>query len=183
MSRLGRKPIAIPDGVKVNIQDRVVQVEGPKGKAALRLTPAVDVAVDAARKRVVVSRHGDLREDRMMHGTTRSHIAGMMLGVSHPYEKRLEIVGVGYNAKMQGKDLLIQIGFTHPVLVQIPEGLTVSCPSPTQIAVNGVDKHQVGQFAAEIRAIRPPEPYNLKGIKYLDEVIRRKAGKTFVSGA
>jgi large subunit ribosomal protein L6 len=183
MSRLGRKAIAIPDGVKVSVQGQVVKVEGPKGRANLRLDPAVSVAVNAAAKQVTVSRSGDLREQRAMHGTTRSLIAGMIVGVTTPYEKKLEIVGVGYNAKMQGKDLVLQLGYSHPVQVPVPEGLTVTCPSPTQIAVNGTDKRQVGQFAADIRAIRPPEPYNLKGIKYLGEAIRRKAGKTFVSGA
>jgi large subunit ribosomal protein L6 len=183
MSRLGRKPIAIPDGVKVAVQDRVVKVEGPKGKTSLRLDAAMSVAVDPARKQVVVSRTGDLREQRAMHGTTRSLLAGMIAGVLAPYEKKLEIVGVGYNAKMQGKDLVLQLGFSHPVVVPVPEGLTVTCPSQTQVAVSGINKHQVGQYAADIRAIRPPEPYNLKGIKYLGEMIRRKAGKTFVSGA
>jgi large subunit ribosomal protein L6 len=183
MSRLGRKPITIPDGVKIAVQDSAVKVEGPKGKSSLRLHPAITVKVDAAKKQVVVERTGELREIRAMHGTTRSLIANMFTGVTAPYEKKLEIVGVGYNAKIQGKDLVLLLGFSHPVQVPVPEGLTVSCPSPTQIAINGCDKRQVGQFAAEIRAIRPPEPYNLKGIKYLGEIVRRKAGKTFVTGA
>jgi large subunit ribosomal protein L6 len=183
MSRLGRKPVWIPDGVKIAVQGREVKVEGPKGKASLRLVSSITVSVDAAAKQVVVGRTSDLREVRAMHGTTRAHIANMIIGVTTPYEKKLEIVGVGYNAKMQGKDVVLQLGFSHPVQVIVPAGLTVSCPSQTQIAVSGTDKHQVGQFAANIRAIRPPEPYNLKGIKYLGEAVRRKAGKTFVSGA
>jgi len=183
MSRLGRKPIAVPDGVKVLVQGREVKVEGPKGKAALRLAPEVNVTVDLAKKEAVVTRNGDLRHAREMHGTTRSLLANMIVGVTAPYEKKLEIVGVGYNAKMQGKDLVLQLGYSHPITVIVPPGLTVSCPSQTQIAISGTDKRQVGQFAAEIRAIRPPEPYNLKGIKYLGENVRRKAGKTFVSGA
>jgi large subunit ribosomal protein L6 len=183
MSRLGRKPVSIPDGVKVTVQGRDVKVEGPKGSAALRLGASIAVAVNAASKQLVVSRTGDLREVRALHGTTRALLANMITGVTTPYEKKLEIVGVGYNAKMQGKDVVLQLGFSHPVQVIVPAGLTVSCPSQTQIAVSGTDKHLVGQFAANIRAIRPPEPYNLKGIKYLGENVRRKAGKTFVSGA
>jgi len=183
MSRLGRIPVSIPDGVKVTVQGRDVKVEGPKGSASLRLGASITVAVSAAAKRLVVSRTGDLREVRALHGTTRALLANMITGVTVPYEKKLEIVGVGYNAKMQGKDVVLQLGFSHPVQVVVPEGLTVSCPSHTQIAVSGTDKRQVGQFAADIRSIRPPEPYNLKGIKYLGENVRRKAGKTFVSGA
>jgi large subunit ribosomal protein L6 len=183
MSRLGRKPVAIPDGVKVAVQDRLVKVEGPKGKAAWPFHPAITVTVDAAKKQVTVTRSDDLREHRALHGLTRSTIAGMVAGVVTPYVKRLEIVGVGYNAKMQGKDLILLLGFSHPVKVPVPEGLTVTCPGPTLIEVTGCDKHQVGQFAANVRFLRPPEPYNLKGIKYADEVVRRKAGKTFVSGA
>ncbi len=183
MSRLGRKPIALPDGVKVTVQGQDVKVEGPKGKATLRLAPPISLAVNPAKKEIVVSRADDLRQTKAMHGTTRSLVANMVAGVTTPYEKKLEIVGVGYNAKMQGKDIVLLLGYSHPIPVVVPEGLTVSCPSPTQIAVSGTDKRQVGQFAAEIRAIRPPEPYNLKGIKYLGENVRRKAGKTFVSGA
>jgi large subunit ribosomal protein L6 len=183
MSRLGRKPIAVPDSVKIAVQGRELKVEGPKGKASLRLSPAIRVTVDAEKKQAVVSRENDLRETRAMHGTTRSLLANMIAGVTTPYEKKLEIVGVGYNAKMQGKDIVLQLGYSHPISVAVPPELTVTCPSQTQIAVSGTDKRQVGQFAADIRAIRPPEPYNLKGIKYLGENIRRKAGKTFVSGA
>lgn len=183
MSRLGRKPIAIPDGVKVVVQAPEVRVEGPKGKLAYRVPSAITVTVDAGKKQVVVSRTGDLREQRAAHGTTRSLLAGMIEGVTKAYEKKLEIVGIGYNAKMQGKDLVLLLGFSHPVKVPVPEGLTVACPSPTQIVVTGANKHQVGQYAANIRFLKPPEPYNLKGIRYVGEQIRKKAGKTFVSGA
>lgn len=183
MSRLGRKPVSIPDGVKVAAQDRVVRVEGPKGKVSWPYDPAIEVAVDAARKQVVVTRRDDARERRALHGLTRSTIAGMIEGVTKTFEKKLEIVGVGYNAKMQGKEVVLLLGFSHPVKVPVPEGLSVTCPSPTQIVVTGCDKRQVGQYAANIRFLRPPEPYNLKGIRYMGEAIRRKAGKTFVSGA
>lgn len=183
MSRLGRKPIPIPDGVKVALQDREVRIEGPKGKLSRRFHADVSVSVDGAKKQVLVGRSGDLRQHRALHGATRSLIAGMIEGVTKSYEKKLEIVGVGYNGKVQGRDLILQLGFSHPIKVPVPEGLTATCPSPTLIEIIGADKHQIGQFAADIRALRPPEPYNLKGIRYAGEVIRKKAGKTFVSGA
>ena len=183
MSRLGRIPVTIPDGVKLSVADRTVKVEGPKGKLSLTVPAGIAVSVDAAKKRAAVSRTGEERARRANHGMARATLAWMIEGVSKAFEKKLEIVGVGYNAKMQGKDLVLMLGFSHPVKVPVPEGLAVACTSPTQIVVTGCDKRQVGQYAANIRFLRPPEPYNLKGIRYLGEVVRKKAGKTFVSGA
>lgn len=180
MSRIGKKPIDIPAGVKVAVAGEVVKVEGPKGRTEWKAHPAIKVKIDGAK--VVCERTGETRLDRALHGLVRSTINNMVSGVQKPFEKLLEINGVGYNAKVQGKDLVMMIGFSHPVKMAIPEGLTVTCPSVTKIAIAGVDKHKVGQYAANVRFVRPVEPYQLKGIKYSDEVIKKKQGKTFVSG-
>jgi large subunit ribosomal protein L6 len=182
MSRLGKKPIDLPEKVKVTVAGQTVTAEGPLGRHAVTLPPEVSARVEEGR-RVVVSSKGQTQQQRALWGTWRSHVANLLEGVSKGYEKNLEINGVGYNAKVQGDKLVMSLGFSHPVEMTIPKGLTVACPSPTAISVKGVDKHLVGQFAAEVRAKRPAEPYNLKGIKYKDEVVRRKAGKTFVTGA
>ncbi|HXG62048.1 MAG TPA: 50S ribosomal protein L6 [Planctomycetota bacterium] len=182
MSRLGKKPIDLPEKVKVSVAGQTVTAEGPQGRHALTLPAEVSAKVEEG-KRVVVSCKGQTQQQKALWGTWRSHVANLIEGVSKGYEKSLEINGVGYNAKVQGDKLVMTLGFSHPVEMTIPKGLAVACPSPTAIVVKGVDKHLVGQFAAEVRAKRPAEPYNLKGIKYKDEAVRRKAGKTFVTGA
>jgi large subunit ribosomal protein L6 len=182
MSRLGKKPIDLPEKVKVTVSGQSVSAEGPAGKGAVTLHAQVSAKVEDGKK-VVVSCKGKTQQDMALWGTWRSHLANLVEGVSKGYEKALEITGVGYNAKIAGDKLTIILGFSHPVEMTVPKGLTVACPSATTISVKGIDKQMVGQFAAEIRAKRPAEPYNLKGIKYKDEVVRRKAGKTFVTGA
>lgn len=182
MSRLGKKRIDIPNEVKVAIIDFSICIEGPGGKLSYKFAPPIKVNFDSAIKKVLVDCDSTEKKDKALHGLTRSTIANMVNGVAKGYEKQLEINGVGYNAKVQGKQLILQLGFTHLITIDIPEGLIVTCPTQTAVLVKGIDKERVGQFAAEIRFKRPVEPYNLKGIKYRDEVVRRKAGKTFVSG-
>lgn len=182
MSRLGKKPIVLPDKVKVTVSGQSVSAEGPAGKGAITLHPEVAAKVEEG-KRVVVTCKGGTKQLKSLWGTWRSHLANLVEGVGKGYEKNLEITGVGYNAKVQGDKLVLVLGFSHPIEMPIPKGLAVTCPTPTVITVKGVDKQLVGEFSAEVRATRPAEPYNLKGIKYRDEVVRRKAGKTFVTGA
>lgn len=183
MSRIGKKPIQIPDGVKVSVKDNLVEVNGPKGKLSQEITAGITIQVDEKEKVVTVDRPGDSKLLRARQGLYRSLLANMVEGVVKPFEKKLEIVGTGYNAKLQGRDVVLNIGFCHPVVIKVEEGLEVETPKPVSIVIRGADKQRVGQLAADIRAIRPPEPYNGKGIKYEDEQIRRKAGKTFVGGA
>ena len=175
MSRIGRAPIPVPSGVTVTQDAGTLRVEGPKGTLAIQL-PA-DVAVAIADQRVRVTRASDEPAVRARHGLARALIANMVHGVVSGFSRELEIVGVGYRAQAQGKQLTLNVGFSHPVVVPVPEGMTVETPKPTLVIVKGSDKHQVGQFAANIRRIAPPEPYKGKGIKYAGEVIRRKAGK------
>jgi len=183
MSRLGKKPIEIPDAVKVSVSGPVVKIEGPKGNVAWTHRPEVSVHVDASAKKVIVERKAQTPLAFALHGTTRSLLAGMITGVSKGYEKSLDIVGVGYNAKVQGRDLILALGYSHLIRMEIPEGLTVTCPSVTKIVVSGPDKQKVGEFSARVRRTRPPSPYgDNKGVRFSDEVIRKKAGKTFVSG-
>lgn len=182
MSRLGRKPIDLPEKVKVSFSGQVVSAEGPAGKGTLTFPAGVSAKVEEA-KRVAVSSKDTSPTGRAIWGTWRSHLANLLEGVAKGYEKSLEINGVGYNAKVQGDRLILILGYSHPVEMSVPKGLTVACPSLTTITVKGVDKQTVGEFAAEVRGSRPAEPYNLKGIKYKDEVVRRKAGKTFVTGS
>ncbi|HUR39093.1 MAG TPA: 50S ribosomal protein L6 [Planctomycetota bacterium] len=182
MSRLGRKPIDLPDKVKINISGQTVSAEGPAGKHSVTLHPEISAKVEEG-KRVVVAAKGTSQQQKALWGTWRSHVANLLEGVSKGYEKNLEISGVGYNAKIQGTKLTMVLGFSHSIEMDVPKGLTVACASPTAISVKGVDKQLVGEFSAQIRGKRPAEPYNLKGIKYKDEVVRRKAGKTFVTGA
>ncbi len=178
MSRIGKKPVAILDKVKIEIQNRQIQVEGPKGKIAWTHRPEIGVAIDTQAKQVLCTRAGDDRQSRALHGLTRAMIQNMVVGVTEGYEKRLEIVGVGYLAAIQGDTLQLRVGFANEVQKKIPAGLTVTCPDQTHVVVQGVDKQQVGQFAAEVRAVRKPEPYKGKGIRYEGEQVRRKAGKT-----
>lgn len=197
MSRIGKKPISIPDGVKVSITETEIPssfteavpkkgyritVVGPKGTLERVIPPPIKVRIDKETKRIFLECHYETSQDKALHGLMRSLVNNMTIGVSQGYEKRLEIIGVGYNAKLQGQELILQVGFTHPIKIIIPQGITVNLPNPNLIIVTGVDKQLVGEFAAKIRAIRPADPYTLKGIKYSDEIIRRKAGKTFVSG-
>ena len=165
----------MPAGVTITHEAPRLSVEGPKGKLQLEVPPALSVKVDA--QSVVVSRGGEEASVKALHGLYRALIANMVTGVTTGFSKELEISGVGYRAQLQGKTLSIQVGFSHPVVVPIPEGLTAEVPKPTLITVRGADRHLVGQFAANLRRIAPPEPYKGKGIKYANEVIRRKAGK------
>jgi large subunit ribosomal protein L6 len=177
MSRIGNKPVAVPSGVKVQIADRVVNVEGPLGKLSWEFRPEVSVAYDEAAKVMRVSRADDERQSRALHGLTRALLVNMMEGVSKGYEKRLEIQGVGYLAALQGKVLQLRVGLANELQVPIPEGLNVTVPDQQHVVVKGIDKQKVGHFAASVRALRKPEPYKGKGIRYVDEVVRRKQGK------
>lgn len=178
MSRIGKKPIPILDGVKVNVADREVTVEGKLGKLVWSHRPEVKVAVDLEAKEVMVSRDSDDRLPRALHGLTRALIRNMVEGVATGYEKRLEIQGVGYLAAVQQDVLQLRVGFANEVHKKIPAGLTVTCPDQTHIVIKGTDRQKVGQFAAEVRAVRKPEPYKGKGVRYEGEQVRRKAGKT-----
>ncbi|OGG45947.1 MAG: 50S ribosomal protein L6 [Candidatus Handelsmanbacteria bacterium RIFCSPLOWO2_12_FULL_64_10] len=179
MSRLGKVPVAVPKDVKVTVNGRTVEVEGKKGRLSLEMTLDVSAKVEASK--VIVERKGGSKQAKAMHGTTRAHIANMVVGVSEGFEKILEVSGSGYNVKMQGKDVLVlTVGWTRPIEMKVPAGLTVECPSPAQVTVRGPDKRAVGQFGAEVRGCRPMEPYKLKGIKYRGEQIKKKAGKAAI---
>ena len=180
MSRIGNKPVEIPDGVKVALAEDAINVEGPLGKLQWTHHPDVAVAYDENAKAVVVSRENDQRQSRALHGLTRALIQNMVVGVTQGYEKRLEIHGVGYLAAVQGNELQLRVGFANELKVSIPQGLDVAVPDQQHIVVRGIDKQQVGQFAAEVRALRKPEPYKGKGIRYMGEQVRRKQGKAMV---
>lgn len=177
MSRIGKKPVAIPEGVKVSLAGREVTVEGKQGKLTIEHRPEVTVTIDEEAKEVSVDRKVDDREGRAFHGLTRALLANMMVGVTEGYEKRLEIQGVGYLGAIQGDTLQLRVGFANEIHKKIPKELDVTCPDQTHIVVKGPDKQKVGQFAAEVRAVRKPEPYKGKGIRYEGEQVRRKAGK------
>ena len=177
MSRIGRMPIAIPAGVTVEVaENNKVTVKGPKGTLVRVLPSEMDIKVEGAE--VLVSRPNDLKKMKSLHGLTRTLINNMIIGVTEGYEKRLEVNGVGYRAAKQGKKLTLSLGYSHPVEMEDPEGIEVTVDGQNLIIVKGIDKEKVGQYAAEIREKRAPEPYKGKGIKYVDEVIRRKVGKT-----
>ena len=180
MSRIGRKPVAVPAGVKVAVNGRIVSAEGPKGKLQWEFRPEVSVEHDAAAKALTVSRGSDERLTRALHGLTRAVLQNMMVGVTQGYEKRLELVGVGYIAAIQGQTLQLRVGLANELQVPIPAGLKVACPDQQHVVIQGIDKQLVGQFAAEVRALRKPEPYKGKGIRYLGEQVRRKQGKAMV---
>jgi large subunit ribosomal protein L6 len=180
MSRIGKKPVQIPDGVKVQVADRTIAIEGPKGKLQWEHRGEVGVAVDPETKSVLVTRKGDDRLSRALHGLTRAMIQNMVVGVKDGYERRLEIIGVGYLAAVLGKVLQLRVGLANELQVPIPEGIKVSVPDQQHIVIQGIDKQLVGQFAAEVRAKRKPEPYKGKGIRYLGEPVRRKQGKAMV---
>ena len=175
MSRVGKSPVPLPKGVKASVDNGDFRVEGPLGKLELR--PHPNVRVDIEESEIRVSRQDDTRISRSVHGLTRALIANMVQGVEKGYEKRLEVVGVGYLAAVQKDVLQLRVGFANELQVPIPAGLTVTCPDQTHISIKGIDKQQVGQFAAEVRALRKPEPYKGKGIRYENEQVRRKAGK------
>jgi large subunit ribosomal protein L6 len=175
MSRIGRAPIPVPDGVTVALDGRRVTVSGPKGELEHRVADPIEVAQEDGA--LVVRRPTDRGPHRSLHGLTRSLVANMVEGVTDGFSRSLEIVGVGYRAQLKGKDIELAVGFSHPVTVRPPEGITFEVPSPTEITVTGIDKQSVGQVAAEIRSIRPPEPYKGKGIRYAGEQVQRKVGK------
>jgi large subunit ribosomal protein L6 len=175
VSRIGRKPVTVPDGVTVDIKPGMVSVTGPKGELSQALSP--DMKVTQSDATLTVDRPTDRGEHRALHGLTRSLIANMVTGVTDGYEKRLEIQGVGYRARLQGKALELSVGYSHPVSVSAPDGIDFEVPVPTQVVVRGIDKQLVGEIAARIRRTRPPEPYKGKGVRYAGEHVRRKVGK------
>lgn len=175
MSRIGRQPIAVPAGVDVKIDGSTVTVKGPKG--TLTRTVHNNMKIEMADGAIVVTRPDDSNLNKSLHGLTRTLLHNMVVGVTDGFKKELEVNGVGYRVAKQGKDLVMNIGFSHQVTMPEPEGITIDVPAPNKIIISGADKQQVGQFAAEVREKRPPEPYKGKGIKYADEHIRRKEGK------
>jgi large subunit ribosomal protein L6 len=175
VSRIGKQPIPVPSGVEVKIESSTVSVKGPKGQ--LSGTFNEDMAITLEEGQIWVKRPSDARQHRSLHGLTRTLIANMVTGVSEGFSKNLEIVGVGYRAVLKGRDLEMQLGFSHPVLIVAEPGITFEVPAPTKITVSGIDKQRVGQVAAEIRHWRPPEPYKGKGVRYEGEYVRRKLGK------
>ncbi len=182
MSRIGKQPIALPVGVKANIADGKVRVEGPKGKLELAYHPAMQVQIDDKTKAIQVTRPNDDRQNRSLHGLTRSLIANMVEGVTKGFEKKLKIEGIGYQARMDKTAVVLTVGFANPISMMPPPGVTVELTDPTTIIIKGADKQKVGQFAAEVRAARKPEPYKGKGIRYENEQVRRKEGKSFAAG-
>ena len=177
MSRIGNKVISLPSSVTVTVlENNLVKVKGPKGELEFQFTP--NVSFDILEKEIVVKRNSDSKTDRTLHGTTRAVLNNMVVGVSEGFKKQLEIRGVGYRAQLQGTKLVVNAGYSHNVELEVPAGLKVELPKNTEIIVSGCDKQLVGEFAANIRAIRKPEPYKGKGIRYTDEVVRRKEGKT-----
>jgi large subunit ribosomal protein L6 len=175
MSRIGRKPIPIPDGVKVSIDGDVVRAEGPKGKLTQPLCTGMTAKMDG--KIMTIERLDDSRTQRSLHGLTRSLVANMVQGVKDGYERKLEIVGIGYRAQMQGKNIQLALGYSHPVIFALPDGVTAEIEKQVSLTLKGADKALLGETAAKLRALRKPDPYKGKGIKYAGEVIRRKVGK------
>jgi large subunit ribosomal protein L6 len=178
MSRIGRKPVPVLDGVKVSVQGRKVLVEGPKGKLEWEPRREIDVKLDDTGKNIEVTRADDERMSRALHGLSRSIIANMVVGVKDGYEKRLEIVGVGYQAALKGDTISLRVGYANELHRKVPKGLTVTVPDQTHIVIQGCDKQQVGQFAAELRSLRKPEPYKGKGVRYQGEQVKIKPGKS-----
>ena len=180
MSRIGRKPVAVPAGVDVKIDGTTVTVKGPKGSLTGTYNSKLSIALEG--NEIIVTRPDDEKESRALHGLTRTLIHHMVEGVNNGYSKELEINGIGYKAAMQGKDLVLNIGFSHQVIMPEIDGISIEVPNPNKIVISGPDKQMVGQFAAEVREKRPPEPYKGKGIKYVDEHVRRKEGKAGKGG-
>lgn len=175
MSRIGRKPIALPQGVEVKIEGKHVSVKGSKGTLAMDIMPQIDVKLEDGN--VIVSRESEIKAVRAAHGMTRANLSNMITGVTSGFEKSLEIIGVGYRAQMQGKNLILSLGYSHNIEVVPPTGIEFACESPIKITVRGIDKQLVGQVAANVREYRSPEPYKGKGIRYAGEYVIRKAGK------
>jgi large subunit ribosomal protein L6 len=175
MSRIGKKPISVPEGVTVDVAPGAVVVKGPKGELSQQVSPRMTISEDDGT--LTVARPSDRGQDRALHGLTRSLLANLVEGVTEGFERRLEIQGVGYRARLQGKALELTVGYSHPVSVTAPEGIEFEVPQPTQVIVRGIDKQLVGETAARIRRVRPPEPYKGKGIRYAGEHVRRKVGK------
>jgi large subunit ribosomal protein L6 len=175
MSRVGKRPVEIPDGVSVSVSGDTVSVKGPKGQLSERVPAEIAVAVEGGE--VQVTRPDDRKSTRALHGLARALVANMVTGVTSQFSKELEIQGVGYRADVQGKKLVLNVGYSHPVEMPVPEGLKVSVDRNVAVKIEGSDRQQVGQFAANIRSVRPPEPYKGKGIRYRDEHVRRKVGK------
>lgn len=179
MSRIGKMPISIPAGVEVTMgEGNLITVKGPKGTLTQKLSEKMTLTREDGV--ILVTRPNDEKENRSLHGLTRTLLNNMVIGVTEGYKKELDVNGVGYRVAKEGNKLNMNIGFSHPVIMEEPEGITIEVPTPNKIVINGIDKQKVGQFAAEVRGKRPPEPYKGKGIKYTDEVIRRKEGKTGV---
>ena len=186
MSRIGKQPVKILNDVKVSVIGNTVSIDGPKGSLSNSFHPDIKIQYNQQENQVVVTRPSDEKKYRALHGLTRALIANMVLGVTKGYSKNLEIIGIGYNANVQGKDLVLALGYTKPVTLEIPNGIKVvvtNLTNPAKLTISGTDKQMVGQFSAVIRSKKPPEPYKGMGIKYDDEVIRRKAGKSLTSGA
>ena len=175
MSRIGKMPVVIPSGVKITLEGNHIAVEGPKGKLERDIHPEIDVVIEG--DVITVTRPSDDKDHRSLHGLTRALINNMVVGVTTGFKKDLEIVGVGYRAAKQGNNLVLTVGYSHPVEMEPGEGISIEVPTPNRITINGIDKEKVGAFAANVRAVRPPEPYKGKGIKYDGEFIIRKAGK------
>ena len=175
MSRVGKNPIQVPSGVDINVNGSDVTVKGPKGELKRRFHERVSISVDDGV--ATVDRGDESRQSRALHGLSRALLANMVTGVSEGFRRELEIQGVGYRAQLKGRDLELQVGFSHPVTIPAPAGITFEVPEPTKVSVSGIDKEMVGQVAANVRKVRPPEPYKGKGIRYAGEYVRRKAGK------
>ncbi len=176
MSRIGKKPIYLPEGIEITVNDNFVTVKGPKGTLESQFNKELTIEVEG--NEINISRPSETKFHKSIHGTTRALLNNMILGVTNGFGKELKMVGVGYRAQMQGTKIVIQAGYSHPVEMEVPAGLKVEVEKNTTIKVSGIDKHLVGEFSANIRAVRPPEPYLGKGIRYVDEYVRRKEGKT-----
>jgi large subunit ribosomal protein L6 len=176
MSRIGKRPVTLPGNVKVNINGQTVTIEGPKGTLSQTLRPEVKVVIEDGT--ILVTRTGDDKDERSLHGLSRTLVANMVEGVTNGFTKSLELVGVGYRATLQGRKLVLTVGYSHPVEIDPPQGIEIAVEGANKVHVKGSDKQLVGDVAADIRSVRPPEPYKGKGIKYAGEVVRRKAGKS-----
>ena len=175
MSRIGKKPVLLQKGIKFEKKDARIKISGPKGELSVSVPPSI--GIELKENEIIVSRSSDSKEQRALHGTWRAHINNMVKGVSEGFQRKLEIVGVGYKAEVKGKKIQFVLGYSHPILFSPPAGIKVEIPQPTSVVITGIDKQLVGQVAAKLRSFRPPEPYKGKGVKYEGEYIRRKAGK------
>ncbi|MBU1999261.1 MAG: 50S ribosomal protein L6 [Candidatus Omnitrophota bacterium] len=180
MSRIGRKPINIPKEVKVEYKDQIITIEGPRGKVSRTLFP--EISLEISDSSILVKRNRDGKKDRALQGLSRALVLNMVKGVTDGYVKELEIIGIGFKAQILNNTLVMQLGYSHPVNFPIPEGIKIETPKPTQIVVRGIDKEKVGEVGAEIRAVDPPEPYKGKGIRYLNERVKKKVGKAQAAG-